>query len=65
MALSNIFPEARSVGAWLKGGWHVAVGYVLGYFALLLVAGWHPHSIKHDPDAAAPVPAITAPAPQR
>ena len=65
VALSNIFPEARSVGAWLKGGWHVAVGYVLGYFALLLVAGWHPHSIKHDPDAAAPVPAITAPAPQR
>lgn len=65
VALSNIFPEARSVGAWLKGGWHVAVGYVLGYIALLLVAGWHPHSIKHEAGAAAPVPAITASAPQR
>jgi Na+/H+ antiporter NhaD/arsenite permease-like protein len=65
VALSNIFPEARSVGAWLKGGWHVAVGYVLGYFALLFIAGWHPHSIKHESGAAAPVPAITASAPLR
>ncbi|MDO9285009.1 MAG: citrate transporter, partial [Aquabacterium sp.] len=65
VALSNLYPEARSVGAWLKGGWHVAVGYVLGYFALLFVAGWHPHTIKHDSGAAAPVPAITAPVPQR
>ena len=42
VALSNNFPEARSVGAWLKGGWHVAVGYVLGFFVLLVVLGWHP-----------------------
>ena len=26
VAISNLFPEARSVGAWLKGGWHVAAG---------------------------------------
>ncbi|MDB5875166.1 MAG: citrate transporter [Ramlibacter sp.] len=42
VALSNIYPEARSVGAWLKGGWHVAVAYVIGFFVLLLVLGWHP-----------------------
>jgi len=42
VALSNMYPEARSVGAWLKGGWHVAVAYVVGFFVLLLVLGWHP-----------------------
>ncbi|WP_199236638.1 SLC13 family permease [Ramlibacter sp. WS9] len=42
VALSNIYPEARSVGAWLKAGWHIAVAYVIGFFVLLLVLGWHP-----------------------
>lgn len=42
VALSNMYPEARSVGAWLKGGWHVAVGYVVGFFILLALLGWHP-----------------------
>jgi Na+/H+ antiporter NhaD/arsenite permease-like protein len=42
VALSNMYPEARSVGAWLKGGWHVALSYVVGYFVLLAVLGWHP-----------------------
>jgi hypothetical protein len=42
VALSNIYPEARSVGAWIRGGWHVAVAYVVGFFVLLLVLGWHP-----------------------
>ena len=42
VALSNLYPEVRSVGAWLKGGWHVAVGYVVGFFILLGVMGWHP-----------------------
>ena len=34
VALSNMYPEARSVGHWLRGGWHVAVGYVLGFFVM-------------------------------
>ncbi len=42
VALSNMYPEAKSVGAWIKGGWHVAVGYVVGFFILLAVLGWHP-----------------------
>jgi Na+/H+ antiporter NhaD/arsenite permease-like protein len=42
VALSNMYPEARSVGAWLKGGWHVAVAYVIGFFVLLFALGWHP-----------------------
>ena len=43
VALSNLFPEARSVGAWLKGGWHVSMAYVLGFMVMLAIAGWHPH----------------------
>ncbi|MEY4882903.1 MAG: hypothetical protein RIS34_757 [Pseudomonadota bacterium] len=42
VALSNMYPQAKSVGAWLKGGWHIAVGYVAGFLVLLLVMGWHP-----------------------
>lgn len=47
VALSNRFPQARSVGAWLRGGWHVALGYVVGFTTLLLVLGWHPHPPHH------------------
>jgi len=42
VAISSIFPEARSVGAWVKGGWFVAVAYVIGFAALLILIGWHP-----------------------
>jgi Na+/H+ antiporter NhaD/arsenite permease-like protein len=44
VALSNLFPEARSVGAWLKSGWHVTVAYIIGFFVMLTVVGWHPHA---------------------
>ena len=43
VALSNMFPEAKSVGSWLRHGWHVALAYVIGFFVLLLVMGWHPN----------------------
>jgi Na+/H+ antiporter NhaD/arsenite permease-like protein len=44
VALSNAFPESRSVGKWLREGWHVALAYVVGFFVLLAVLGWHPHA---------------------
>jgi Na+/H+ antiporter NhaD/arsenite permease-like protein len=53
VALSNMYPEAKSVGAWLKGGWHVAVGYVVGFFILLAVMGWQPQP-KQSKVASAP-----------
>ncbi len=53
VALSNAFPESRSVGKWLREGWHVALAYVVGFFVLLAVLGWHPHG-QHTP-AEAPV----------
>jgi Na+/H+ antiporter NhaD/arsenite permease-like protein len=46
VALSTTFPEARSVGSWLRHGWHVAVAYVVGFAVLLLVLGWHPQPLR-------------------
>ncbi len=62
VALSNMYPEAKSVGAWLKGGWHVAVGYVLGFAILLVVQGWHPQPKRGGalPSAAVHVPSVVA-----
>ena len=49
VALASMFPQARSVGSWLKGGWHVAVGYVIGFAVLLFTLGWHPDSQPNAP----------------
>ena len=42
VALASMYPQARSVGAWVIGGWHVAVGYLIGFAVLLFTLGWHP-----------------------
>jgi|APFre7841882724_1041349.scaffolds.fasta_scaffold06020_2 Na+/H+ antiporter NhaD/arsenite permease-like protein len=42
VALASLFPQARSAGRWLVDGWHVAVAYVVGFFFMLAVLGWHP-----------------------
>jgi Na+/H+ antiporter NhaD/arsenite permease-like protein len=45
VAIATIFPEARSVGAWLRHGWHVALAYVIGFAVFMLTIGWDPHPI--------------------
>jgi Na+/H+ antiporter NhaD/arsenite permease-like protein len=42
VALSNQYPEAKSVFAWLRAGWHVALAYVIGFAVLLVIHGWVP-----------------------
>ena len=42
VALANMYGEARSVGLWLRHGWHVAVAYVIGFFVMLAILGWNP-----------------------
>ena len=42
VALSNMYPQARSVGQWLRHGWPVAVAYVVGFFVMLALIGFHP-----------------------
>jgi len=44
VALSNMYPEARSVGSWLRHGWHVALAYVIGFAVMLAMIGFHPGS---------------------
>jgi Na+/H+ antiporter NhaD/arsenite permease-like protein len=46
VALSNQYSEAKSVGLWLRHGWHVAVAYVVGFFVMLVLIGWHPDDRK-------------------
>ena len=48
VAITNMYPEAKSVGAWLKGGWFVIAGYIVGFSILMLTFGWHPHA-PHKP----------------
>jgi Na+/H+ antiporter NhaD/arsenite permease-like protein len=42
VALANMYPEARSVGLWLRHGWPVAIAYVIGFFVMFVIIGWHP-----------------------
>ena len=68
VAVANLFPEARSVGQWLRHGWFIPISYVVGFFVLLAVLGWHPNEKHKD---GAPVaaqakktsPAAVSPAP--
>ena len=62
VALSNMYPEAKSVGLWLRHGWHVEIAYVIGFFALLFVLGWQPNAKHKGGEPVAPPAAITTPA---
>ena len=61
VALSNSFPEAKSVGLWLRHGWHVALGYIIGFIVVLFVLGWHPDPPHKNRSAQAPVPEYSVP----
>jgi len=62
VALSNLYPEAKSVGQWLRHGWHVAVAYVIGFFVLLSILGWHPNAPHKGAPPASPTAAVSVPA---
>jgi Na+/H+ antiporter NhaD/arsenite permease-like protein len=40
VALSNMYPEAKSVGRWLRHAWYIPVAYVIGFFVMLVVWNW-------------------------
>ncbi len=44
VALTNKFPEARSVFRYVRHGWHVILAYLAGFFIMLGMVGWHPHA---------------------
>ena len=51
VALTNLFPEGKSVFAWLRAGWHVALAYVIGFALMLVVHGWVPDEPHKAPAA--------------
>lgn len=59
VALSSMFPEAKSAVQWLRHGWHVVLAYVVGFAVLLGTLGWHPEAAHKT--VAAPA-AVGAPA---
>ena len=58
VAICNLFPQAKSVGLWLKHGWHVVLAYVVGFFVMLTVLGWHPNA-SHKERLATPTAQAT------
>ena len=60
VAVSNLFPEAKNVGQWVRHGWHLAVGYLLGFIVFMVLVGWHPGA-KRERGAPEP-PAVVQPA---
>jgi Na+/H+ antiporter NhaD/arsenite permease-like protein len=56
VAITNKFPEARNVVLWVRKGWHVAVAYIIGFFALYLLLGWEPADTTEHKVINCPVP---------
>jgi Na+/H+ antiporter NhaD/arsenite permease-like protein len=42
VAVTSRFPEARSTVAYIAAGWHVVLGYVVGFLVMIAIAGWNP-----------------------
>jgi Na+/H+ antiporter NhaD/arsenite permease-like protein len=53
VAITNLYPEGRSLLRWLKEGWFVPVAYVVGFFVMLSVLGWNP-----TPETGSPWPRV-------
>jgi Na+/H+ antiporter NhaD/arsenite permease-like protein len=61
VALSNMYPEAKSVGRWVRHGWHIALGYVVGFFVMLAILGWRPDGDpRKQADVSKAPPAVAA-----
>jgi Na+/H+ antiporter NhaD/arsenite permease-like protein len=47
VAVSNMYPEAKSTIRWMRYSWYVPLSYVLGFVMMLLIIGWNPDA-PHD-----------------
>jgi Na+/H+ antiporter NhaD/arsenite permease-like protein len=55
VALTNMYPDGKNAIAWVRGGWHVIVAYVIGFMVMLAVQGWVPQAKHLAPGAKASV----------
>lgn len=60
VALSNMYPQAKSVSLWLRHGWHVVVAYGVSFLIMVAALGWHPQPLNAAP-AGAPTALSAAP----
>lgn len=44
VALASMYPEAKNAGLYLRKGWFVTLAYIVGFFVMLQVLGFHPGS---------------------
>ena len=63
VALASMFPEARSAVAWVRGGWHVAVAYVVGFMVMVVFVGWHPEPKQKSAPLPKPAASQSVPLP--
>jgi Na+/H+ antiporter NhaD/arsenite permease-like protein len=56
VAITNKFPEARNVVLWLRKGWHVTLAYIVGFFVLFFIWGWHPSDNRAHKEPAVSCP---------
>ena len=60
VALSGIYPAARSMSLWLGQGWFVVAAYCVGFAVMLGVLGWQPDA-RSAPRPAVPPPRVMVP----
>ena len=60
VALTNLYPEARSVVQWVRHGWFVPLAYVVAFFFMVAVWPWRPDPPHNDrPLRSTPRPNLT------
>jgi hypothetical protein len=42
VAISNMYPQAKSVVRWVGHGWYIPIAFVIGFFVALAIQGWNP-----------------------
>ncbi len=57
VAVCAKYKEAQDARQWLRHGWHVPVGYLVGFALLMLIEGWQPH----EPIRSSPTTEVHAP----
>jgi len=60
VALSNMYPEAKNTRQYLRHGYWVTITYVIAFFVLLQVRGFHPGSTPRTVQAPEPVASAAA-----
>ena len=66
VAIFNLMEDAATaeisrsqVWQWVRHGWHVAIGYVVGFMVMVAVLGWNPHERVRSHEIDPPNAAIT------